>query len=137
MSYCRWSTDDFRCDLYVYEASDGIYVHIAGSKHNLPTDAFPEKVDFWSVDDYFDMPEEERAALVERYVARTNKVMEIIHDAPRVPIGGPYDGHTLSFSDHEEAAWWIENKLGPLGIYNYPDDLVAALRADMETDDAN
>ena len=32
MSYCRWSSMDFKCDLYVYEASDGIVIHVASNR---------------------------------------------------------------------------------------------------------
>jgi len=42
MSYCRWSTDNFSCDLYCYEHVDGGYaIHIAGNRivSKLPPDA--------------------------------------------------------------------------------------------------
>src|SRR5687767_6611694 len=33
MSYCRWSTDDFQCDLYCYEdVSGGFTTHVAGRR---------------------------------------------------------------------------------------------------------
>ena len=32
MSYCRFSTDDFRCDFYAYEARDGYHLHVPGSR---------------------------------------------------------------------------------------------------------
>ena len=33
MSYCRWSTDDFACDLYCYEDVRGGYTtHVAGNR---------------------------------------------------------------------------------------------------------
>lgn len=33
MSYCRWSSMDFRCDLYCYEHVDGTYTtHVAGNR---------------------------------------------------------------------------------------------------------
>lgn len=34
MSICRWSDDDYRCDLYIYEGSDGYYhVHVANGRY--------------------------------------------------------------------------------------------------------
>lgn len=34
MSYCRWSSDDFDCDVYAYEHCDGGWaVHVAGSRY--------------------------------------------------------------------------------------------------------
>ena len=32
MSYCRFSTEDFRCDFYAYEADDGYHLHVAGNR---------------------------------------------------------------------------------------------------------
>jgi hypothetical protein len=29
MSYCRWSSDNFTCDLYCYESFDGFQTHVA------------------------------------------------------------------------------------------------------------
>jgi hypothetical protein len=37
MSYCRWSTDAFRCDVYAYEdVSGGWTIHVAGRKRQIP-----------------------------------------------------------------------------------------------------
>lgn len=32
MSLCRWSSDDFRCDLYIYEAEGGWECHVASKR---------------------------------------------------------------------------------------------------------
>ena len=47
MSYCRFSTDDFRCDFYAYEADDGYHLHVAGSRvvwDPLPSPQDPESL---------------------------------------------------------------------------------------------
>jgi hypothetical protein len=37
MSYCRWSTDSFRCDVYAYEDTGGGWtIHVASRKKDLP-----------------------------------------------------------------------------------------------------
>jgi hypothetical protein len=45
MSYCRWSTDLYRCDVYVYESATGWVTHVAGRRlrHPVPpeVDAMP------------------------------------------------------------------------------------------------
>lgn len=41
MSYCRWSTDDFKCDLYAYEG-DKYYIHVAANRHTIPYDEMKE-----------------------------------------------------------------------------------------------
>ena len=36
MSYCRWSTDNFNCDLYCYEDCSGGYTtHVAGNRQRI------------------------------------------------------------------------------------------------------
>lgn len=41
MSYCRWSSDNFRCDLYCYEdVSGGYTTHVAG-RRRLGLDTLP------------------------------------------------------------------------------------------------
>ena len=41
MSYCRWSSDGYRCDVYAYEHVDGYFsVNVAGRKRVFPDD-FP------------------------------------------------------------------------------------------------
>jgi len=36
MSYCRWSTDNFKCDLYCYKDCRGGYTtHVAGNRWRL------------------------------------------------------------------------------------------------------
>jgi hypothetical protein len=32
MSYCRWSTDQFRSDVYCYEAGHGFVIHVAANR---------------------------------------------------------------------------------------------------------
>lgn len=43
MSYCRWSTDDFKCDIYAYgDVSGGYTIHVAGSRHTIPYEEMKE-----------------------------------------------------------------------------------------------
>ena len=39
MSYCRWSSDDWKCDIYAYESGEGYVIHVAGRKRvgDIPT----------------------------------------------------------------------------------------------------
>jgi hypothetical protein len=32
MSYCRWSSMDFTCDIYAYESDGGFVVHVASGR---------------------------------------------------------------------------------------------------------
>lgn len=35
MAFCRWSTDNFRCDLYCYEGDGGFTTHVAGRRWKI------------------------------------------------------------------------------------------------------
>ena len=83
MSYCRFSTDDFQCDLYCYASVGGGFVtHVAGNRI-----AFVEEL---PPDVPFDTEH------TEQWLERHNKVMDIISRSPREPIGLPHDGDTFS-----------------------------------------
>ena len=92
MSSCRWSSDDFRCDLYVYGADDGVVIHVASRRHAVPEADYPPPVDL--------TPESTDA-----WLRRHEQVMALIEKAPLEPIGLPLDGedfHGLSYRDAAE-----------------------------------
>lgn len=91
MSYCRWSSDDFRCDLYVYGASDGVVIHVASMRYDVPVADYPP-------------PMELDADNIEAWMVRHRTVMALIAAAPKVAIGLPYDGESYyGLTEHEAA----------------------------------
>ena len=84
MSYCRWSSDNWKCDVYCYEdVSGGWTTHVAGMKRiGVPEANFPEE-----------NTEEGKA----KWAAEMKAQMEYLDKAELVPIGLPYDGE--SFND--------------------------------------
>lgn len=46
MSYCRWSSDDFQCDVYCYEADEGFIIHVAVSRPVLKDGDLPPRIPF-------------------------------------------------------------------------------------------
>jgi hypothetical protein len=110
MSYCRWSTDDYRCDLYVYESDDGFHTHVAGRRHVLAVE-LPPPVDI--------------TKNVDGYVARHRALMDALENATLEPIGGPHDGESFIDSTAKECAERVE-ALRAAG-YRCPDDVVAVL----------
>ena len=90
MSYCRWSSDDYQCDLYVYESSDGFVIHVASNRpvydEPLPPPAPAPNVDF------------------DAWYARQQKVSEMVERARREPIGLPHDDETFVLDEPGEAA---------------------------------
>ena len=80
MSYCRWSSDDFQCDVYTYESvSGGWYTHVAGMRYDFK-EPLPGSVDFSDPDAWF---------------KRYQEVNAIIDKSERVQIGLPHDGETF------------------------------------------
>lgn len=84
MSYCRWSSDNFKSDVYSYEHCDGYYAtHVAGNRLTAP------------------LPEVDMS-LLSSDPAEWQKQYRAQHDAldriGREPIGLPYDGETFEDS---------------------------------------
>lgn len=77
MSYCRWSSDDFQCDVYVYASGRGWTTHVAGRRHVFTTTLPP-------VLDYHADPE--------AWWARYQIVSDMVEAAELVEIGGEFDG---------------------------------------------
>lgn len=113
MSYCRWSTDDFQCDLYIYEdVYGGWTIHVAGNRV-VYTEPLPEPIEL--TDSNFD-----------DWWARRKIVDEMVSRAEREPIGLPHDGARFNEPTAADAADRVR-ELRALG-YKCPDDVEQALR---------
>ncbi len=89
MSYCRFSTDDFQCDLYCYEdCSGGFTTHVAANRAVFK-EPLPPKVPF----------EMDRLA---EWIERHDKVIKIIHESDRVMIDLPHAGEHFNDATIEE-----------------------------------
>lgn len=111
MSYCRWSTDDFQCDLYCYESNNGFEIHVA-RKRVVITEELPPPVN----------PLEDMAGFFERH----RKASAIIDRSERVAIGLAHDGESFLLNSAGECADKIE-ELVALG-YRCPPFVVTNLR---------
>lgn len=108
MSYCRFSTDDFQCDLYVCESvHDYFVIHVA----KFTKSRCPPKVSF-----------DDTAAWLERHQI----VMAMLDDADRTDIGLPYDGETFDCADANECADKLQ-MLAEIG-YRFPTEIIQELR---------
>ena len=91
MSYCRWSCDDFRCDLYVYESIDGGYrSHAASMRYAGECPRLPKLSDIHGQQDV-----EPRRLAIEAWVEASRRQRWWLEQAVLVPIGLPHDGESF------------------------------------------
>lgn len=115
MSYCRWSSDDFDCDVYVYEDTAGGWTtHVAGMRVSIDRSGLP--------------PED--ADVVGSWIGRYQAVMDLVQFAGRQPIGLPHDGETFSDPTPGACADRLE-ELRALG-YHVPQWAIDELRKEHE-----
>ena len=119
MAYCRFSTDDFRCDFYAYEDAGGGYtLHVAGSRLRWePPAASPYDPRCWQ------LPAEEFNRISREYHAA-------LAAADREPIGLDGAGDTQRFETLREMCDRIRELL-ELG-FRAPDWLVPRMEEEME-----
>lgn len=121
MSYCRWSSDNWKCDLYCYADCQGGYTtHVAscrilGEVPPAPLSILTEKE-----------PDEIK---IKRFMSAHGKQMAFLDTCKRVNIGLAFDG--LSFNDATLDLFLLRLfQLREAG-YNYPDYVLEEVREDM------
>lgn len=126
MSYCRWSSDDFQCDLYVYEdVAGGFMIHVAARARRPPAETRPPPIGRWW---------ERSDEGIEDFTARSKAVEAWLDSAPWQDIGLPHDGQSILTEDAVSCADEVERLRG-LG-YRVPDGVIEALREEAsETTD--
>lgn len=125
MSLCRWSTDDFSCDLYVYNSGDDLYtIHVAGNRviGDIP------KI----TSDYLDS--KTPTSTVEEYVAQHKAQLDWLKDREREKITLKYAGESFTLSG--EMAIAKLHELKALG-YKFPDYVITDIEDELteESDD--
>jgi hypothetical protein len=113
VSLCRFSSDDFGCDLYIYHDGDRYVMHVAG---NRVVGDIPKLAPFL---------ESDSATWIESH----NRQMAFLDDAKRERIGLPYAGECLSIEDPSEMEAKVL-ELRALG-YRFPDYVLDELREDQ------
>ncbi len=113
MSYCRFSSDDYQCDVYCYEdVSGGFTTHVAGSRPVLDG-TLPPPVPF----------DRENIAA---FMARHEKAMAWLERAELRDIDLPHAGECFNDPDAASAAARLQ-MLKDAG-YNVPQYAIDALR---------
>lgn len=116
MAYCRWSSMDFQCDLYVYHSSDGTWpIHVAAGRLELGREPDPysdENIKLMQTD-------------ISRWFSIYNKWYAELKTRSTKPIGLSLDGESFYPNSAKECADICE-KLIALG-YLAPPDLIEDL----------
>jgi hypothetical protein len=118
MSYCRWSTDDFQCDLYCF--ATGSYYQTYVSPTRLVGEV-PHLPDFKTTP----WPE---------YQAAFKRQMDFGMSCERAPIGLPHDGETFKDSTLEAFKARL-HYLRSVG-YRFPDRVFEEIDKDLRERDA-
>ena len=119
MSYCRFSDDDFRCELYAYQSVSGRYLlHLAASRIRWePHRPSPYDPGNW------DLPPEEFARVHQEY-------HQALENAPRLPIDLPGAGETLQLDTLEELQDAIREHVGQ--GFQAPDWLIPSIKEEIQ-----
>jgi hypothetical protein len=93
MSYCRWSSDGFQCDVYAYEdVYGGFTVHVAANRR-------PRRVTDWL--DGTDPHDPDFVAKIQGNCQKQREELDDPTNQPQ-PIGGPVDGESYHCDTLEE-----------------------------------
>ena len=118
MSYCRWSSMNHACDVYVYSDVNGGYTcHVAGRKRVSDTPC-PE------------MPSEWWKLPVEEFMELHSKQGEWVDNTTLVPIGLPHDGESFYCQDRDTMVDTM-TMLKEEG-YTMPDDLIETIASEED-----
>ena len=120
MSYCRWSSDDYQCDVYCYESAEGFVTHVASNRRILVA---PPPVP---------MPTTPALADWRAWWARDAAVQRLFDAATPTPIGLGHDG--VSFTDATAADCACRLEALRAEGYNVPQYAIDALRAEHTED---
>lgn len=120
MSYCRWSSDDWKCDLYCYEDFMGGWTtHVAGRK----AIGVPKELPF-----PYGRPEDKQA--IQNWVKSHQEVMEYLKTAEYRTITLPHAGETFNDATLGDFKARLL-QLRWLG-YNFPDYVLEAVDEEIK-----
>lgn len=120
MSYCRFSSDSWRCEVYCYEdCSGGFTTHVAG---NRVVGEIPQDLPWPSGG-------ADNGAEIAQWMARHGEQMAFLETCEREPIGLPHDGDSFNDPDEESMLARLID-LQSIG-YHVPQYVIDGLKEDI------
>ena len=114
MSYCRWSSDDFSCDVYCYESSGGFETHVAGNRVIGDIPKIPSFI----------------SSHPDVWLKAHKAQMAFLDTCERKPIGLPCDG--MAFTDPDLPSFLSRlESLKQMG-YIVPDWVIKSVKQDIK-----
>ena len=114
MSICRFSSDGWKSDVYIYYAQYGIQIEVASNKTVFDSKfPFPEFIEFDK----------------NTYMDHLNARQIALDNSQTVAIDLPFAGSGHSFDSEEEAIVFVK-ELIDLG-YHVPDGVIDALKEEL------
>ena len=130
MSYCRFSSDDFKSDVYLYYSVFNCYtLHIAGARA-VSSKPRPSVDKVYAVRPPKGAPRKEVMAWSRKLQAANKALIKWLDNAKRVPIKNRYAGQTLDLRTAREVYYKLL-ELKNLG-YHVPDYAIKAIRDEAE-----
>jgi hypothetical protein len=129
MAICRWSSDDFKCDLYIYQTVyGGIQVEIAGnhSNHDPSVIDWPEDLPLAMLKEGMETPIV--AEWANKMVAARRQLFDMLDTAERTLIDHPHAGGSFRFETAEEVVEFLEKEIIPSGKFIVPEWLISELQ---------
>jgi len=123
MSYCRWSCDNYKSDVYVYESNRGFMTHVASNRHVGDAPDVPPLSDLV-----------EGRVTPADFAASLNARDAYLEKCPRVKIGLPEDGKTFCDVQIEDCIATLR-RLAAMG-YHVPSHAFEGLEEDAASTEA-
>lgn len=116
MAYCRWSSDNWKSDIYAYESDYGYEIYVAGNRI------------------VGDVPEVDYMADIDTVRKQYAEYKAFMDAAEHVPIDLPHDGESFTCGDLESFEWRLR-MLREVGYYipDYVFEEIAAEKAEAAT----
>ena len=114
MIYCRWSSDNYQCDLYCYSDATGVITtHVAPSRLVKTPPPIPDI----------------HVMNINQYLNAYEKHNEFMRTTKKVPIGLPHDGQ--KFDDNGEVTFIQTLAYLKVIGYRFPANLIPMLQANI------